>query len=86
MKTKRSRVRSTAREFKKKSFKNCQQECETEWSHNKKLISLRDKPLRRSVPKGLPYFHVDFGEENGFAHVIEDEKEFPRNFAQGNNE
>jgi hypothetical protein len=29
---------------------------------------------------------VDFGEENGFAHVIEDEKEFPRNFAQGNNE
>lgn len=59
------------------------QECESEWSHNKKLISLRDKPLRRSVPKGLPYFHVDFGEENGFAHVIEDEKEFPKIFAQG---
>ena len=59
------------------------QECESEWSHNKKLISLRDKPLRRSVPKGLPYFHVDFGTENGFAHVIEDEQEFPKNFAQG---
>lgn len=34
------------------------------------------------MPKGLPYFAVDFGRESGFAHVIEDERLFPHNFAQ----
>jgi len=34
------------------------------------------------VPKGLPYFSVDFGLDDGFAHVIEDEQLFPKNFAQ----
>ena len=64
-------------------FQKAIQECESEWSHNKKLISLtRERDLRRSVPKGLPYFHVDFGLEDGFAHVIEDEQEFQTNFAQ----
>ena len=64
-------------------FQKAIQECESEWSHNKKLISLtKERGLRRSVPKGLPYFHVDFGLEDGFAHVIEDEQEFPLNFAQ----
>ena len=60
------------------------QECEAEWAHNKKLITLsRERGLRRSVPKGLPYFHVGFGTDEGFAHVIEDERDFPGNFAQG---
>ena len=62
------------------------QECEAEWAHNKKLITLsRERGLRRSVPKGLPYFHVGFGTDEGFAHVIEDERDFPGNFAQGDN-
>ncbi len=66
-------------------FQKAIQECETEWSNNKKLITLsKEKDVRRSVPKGLPYFHVDFGMQNGFAHVIEDEELFPRNFAAGN--
>ena len=64
-------------------FQKAIQECESEWTNNKKLIDLREKGLRRSIPKGLPYFHVDFGTQDGFAHVIEDEKDFPRNFAQG---
>merc|ERR1711993_71067 len=56
---------------------------ESEWSHNKKLISLtKERGLRRSIPRGLPYFHVDFGNDDGFAHVIEDEQEFDLNFAQ----
>lgn len=57
-------------------------ESETEWSNNKKVIDLKTKDLRRSVPKGLPYFAVDFGMEGGFAHVIEDEQLFPPNFAE----
>jgi hypothetical protein len=66
-------------------FQKAIQESESEWSHNKKLVKLsNEKNIRRSVPKGLPYFHIDFGMQNGFAHVIEDEQEFPRNFAQGN--
>lgn len=30
----------------------------------------------------MPYFSVDFGDDScGFAHVVEDERNFPRNFA-----
>ncbi len=65
-------------------FQKAIQECEGEWAHNKKLITLsRERGLRRSVPKGLPYFHVSFGTDEGFAHVVEDEQDFPGNFAQG---
>lgn len=34
------------------------------------------------VPKCFPYFCVDFGMVGGFAHVIEDEKSFPRYFGR----
>lgn len=64
-------------------FKKAIDESEKEWASNKKLISLRGRDVRRAVPKGLPYFSVSFGvDDEGFAHVIEDEKDFPRNFAQ----
>ncbi|XP_063981765.1 CWF19-like protein 2 [Diachasmimorpha longicaudata] len=64
-------------------FKKALLECEMEWSTNKKVVDLSKKNVRQSIPKGLPYFTVDFGDGGpGFAHVIEDEKLFPRNFAQ----
>nr|CAD7265233.1 unnamed protein product [Timema shepardi] len=63
-------------------FKKAILECEMEWSTNKKLVDLAGKDVRRAIPKGLPYFSVDFGLQSGFAHVIEEEKLFPRNFAQ----
>ncbi|RZF35632.1 hypothetical protein LSTR_LSTR008603 [Laodelphax striatellus] len=65
-------------------FKKAILECETEWSTNKKLIDLGGGKggVRRCVPRGLPYFFVDFGLQAGYAHVIEDEQLFPRNFAQ----
>jgi Protein similar to CwfJ C-terminus 2 len=59
-------------------------ECESEWSMNKKVIDLKGKDVRKGVPKGLPYFCVDFGMQSGFAHVIEDEQRFPSYFAQVN--
>ncbi|VDI21594.1 Hypothetical predicted protein, partial [Mytilus galloprovincialis] len=34
------------------------------------------------IPKGFPYFCVDFGNEGGFAHVIEDEQTFPYYFGR----
>lgn len=63
-------------------FKKAIDECEMEWSQNKKLISLKNRDVRKAVPKGLPYFSVSFGNEEGYAHVIEDEQLFPKNFAQ----
>lgn len=63
-------------------FKKAILECESEWAQNKKLVDLSKKGLRNSVPQGLPYFSVDFGLQGGFAHVIEDEKDFPGYFGK----
>lgn len=63
-------------------FKKAIMECEREWAQNKKLVELKGRDVRRAVPKGLPYFFVDFAMDAGFAHVIEDEQDFPNNFAQ----
>lgn len=63
-------------------FKKALLECEAEWAMNKKIIDLEGKNIRKGVPKGLPYFWIDFGMDPGFAHVIEDQRLFPKNFAQ----
>ncbi|KAI5401237.1 uncharacterized protein LOC127097652 isoform X1 [Lathyrus oleraceus] len=59
-------------------FKKAIDEAEDEWSqHNaKKLIDTSQKGLRNSIPKDFPYFHVEFGLNKGFVHVIDDEKDF----------
>ena len=57
-------------------------ECEQEWSQNRKLVELKGKDVRHRIPKGLPYFFVRFNWKDGFAHVIEDEQLFPKDFAQ----
>ncbi|XP_050511851.1 CWF19-like protein 2 homolog isoform X2 [Diabrotica virgifera virgifera] len=63
-------------------FKKAIDESEIEWAQNKKLVSLKGRDVRKAIPKGLSYFSVSFGMEEGFAHVIEDEQLFPDNFAQ----
>ncbi|XP_055937942.1 CWF19-like protein 2 [Argiope bruennichi] len=65
-------------------FKKALLESEEEWTHNIKLIDLTRKGLRRSVPKSLPYFCISFDPSvhAGFAHVIEDEKQFPKHFGK----
>ncbi|XP_057422954.1 uncharacterized protein LOC130716921 isoform X2 [Lotus japonicus] len=59
-------------------FKKAIDEAEDEWSqHNaKKLIDTSQKGLRNSIPKDFPYFHVEFGLNKGFVHVIDDETQF----------
>ncbi|EEF35967.1 nucleic acid binding protein, putative [Ricinus communis] len=59
-------------------FKKAIDEAEDEWSqHNaKKLIDTSQKGLRGSIPKDFPYFHVEFGLNKGFVHVIDDEQQF----------
>ncbi|KAJ8549113.1 hypothetical protein K7X08_032820 [Anisodus acutangulus] len=63
-------------------FKKAIDEAEDEWSqHNaKKLIDTSVKGLRASIPKDFPYFHVEFGLNKGFVHVIDDEKQFNSSF------
>lgn len=65
-------------------FKKAIQESEREWSMNKQLIDLRKekKDVRHAIPRTLPYFWVNFGMSDGFAHVIEEQDRFPENFAQ----
>lgn len=63
-------------------FKKALLECETEWSINKKIVDLKDKDIRHAVPNGLSYFMVEFASHPGYAHVIEDEEMFPKNFAE----
>lgn len=63
-------------------FKKAIQESESEWSQNKKVVDLSQKDVRHAVPKGFPYFAVDFGNQGGFAHVIEDEARFPFYFGK----
>ncbi|XP_033620197.1 CWF19-like protein 2 isoform X2 [Fukomys damarensis] len=63
-------------------FKKAIMESDEEWSMNKKLIDLSSKDIRKSVPRGLPYFSVDFGLQGGFAHVIEDHNKFPYYFGK----
>ncbi|XP_062515111.1 CWF19-like protein 2 [Corticium candelabrum] len=63
-------------------FKKAILECESEWAQNKKLIDTRHKELRQSVPRGFPYFSVEFGLDGGYAHVIENEANFPLYFGK----
>ena len=57
-------------------------ESEQEWAQNTKLVDLSKKNIRHAVPKGFPYFAVDFGMQGGFAHVIEEEASFPHYFGK----
>lgn len=59
-------------------------EAESEWAQNKQIIYLKGKGVRKSIPKGLPYFSVEFGvdDNDGIAHVIENKNAFPKYFAK----
>ncbi|KAM6988381.1 CWF19-like protein 2 isoform 2-T2 [Tautogolabrus adspersus] len=63
-------------------FKKAIMECDEEWAMNKKVVNLSSKDIRQAVPRGLPYFAVDFGLQGGFAHVIENEQKFPHYFGK----
>lgn len=63
-------------------FKKALVESDEEWSDNPKLIPTgKEKTLRTAIPKGFPYFHIEFGYKGqGWVHVIEDDTQFPNDF------
>lgn len=60
-------------------------ECESEWTVNKKIVDLKHNNIRRAIPRDLSYFTVEFASHPGYAHVIENEEIFPKNFAEVKN-
>lgn len=64
-------------------FKKAIIESDEEWAQHAKLFDTTGKGLARSVPKGFPFFHVEFGLDRGFAHVVENEELFPHHFGRG---
>ena len=63
-------------------FKKAILESDEEWAQNKKLVDTREKGVRGSLPRGLPYFFAEFGKDGGFGHVIEDPDQFPHYFGR----
>ncbi|KAK8810597.1 hypothetical protein WA158_007172 [Blastocystis sp. Blastoise] len=66
-------------------FKKALTETDDEWqAANRKLIDVSKKGVRRSIPKGFPYFSVQWsnitGPAGGYVHIIEDESQFPQFF------
>lgn len=57
-------------------FKKALLETGSDWSDNKKIIDTREKGLLRSIPKNFPYFHVEFGINGGYCHLIENDLKF----------
>ena len=62
-------------------FKKAILECEEEWSQHKKLYDTRGS-IRGSVPPGFAYFAVGFGLQAGYAHHVEDEATWPKDFGR----
>ncbi|CAN6327409.1 unnamed protein product [Urochloa humidicola] len=64
-------------------FRKAIDEVEEEWAQHemKKLITTtRSRNLRQVVPENFAYFHVEFGLDRGFVHVIDDENKFNAGF------
>ncbi|XP_072979616.1 uncharacterized protein [Typha angustifolia] len=62
-------------------FKKAIDEAEDEWGQHemKKLIPTSGN-LRQVIPENFAYFHVEFGLDRGFVHVIDDESNFNSGF------
>lgn len=63
-------------------FKQALLSADEEWSQHKKIIDTRKHGFRKSLVQNLPYFHVWFGMEPTYGHVIEDEDSWSPYFAK----
>ena len=45
---------------------------------HKPVISTKGKLLKQCLAPNIPYYHVSFGLDGGYAHVVADPKRFPR--------
>lgn len=59
-------------------FQSALVEQSDEWGTHNKILSTRGKGLRRTIPKGFPYFNVEW-DDGGYAQMIETNA-FPKDF------
>jgi len=69
-----------AKAYWKKAFDEA--ECEFSTQHKRVIPTESKGGPRGAIPKGFTYVHVDFALGGGYAHVVEDVHEFPKDFAQ----
>jgi len=55
-------------------------ESDSKWTNHKKLYETGSQGARKCIPKGFPYFFVQFGMTSGMAHVIESKSKFTNYF------
>lgn len=60
-------------------FKSALTEQADEWGTHTKLLSTRNKGVRRIIPKTFPYFFVEWAPGDGFAQIVESSN-FPKDF------
>jgi hypothetical protein len=63
-------------------FKQAMMEQAEEWGTHNKILSTKNKGLRRTIPKSnFSYFYVEWDQDDGFAQIIESETtKFPKDF------
>lgn len=62
-------------------FKKAIDEAEEEWGqHEMKKVLPTSGNLHHVIPENFSYFHVEFGLDRGFAHVIDDDSNFKSSF------
>lgn len=69
-----------ARAYWRKAFDEA--ECEFTVQHKKVIETDVQGGVRKAIPKGFAYVHATFSLGAGYAHVVEDTQEFPKDFAQ----
>merc|ERR1712014_261118 len=57
-------------------------ECEFTTQHKKVIECTAKGGVRAAIPKNFPYIYIDFCLGGGYAHVVEDVVEFPKQFLQ----
>lgn len=67
----------------KKFFKRSLTEDDYEWSTHKKIYDTTEArgDISKVIPSNFSYFHMDINCQGGFAHVIEDSRQFNRKHA-----